>query len=73
MVKIGDKIKILNTNGQYTKWANKTWIVNKISYSEQQHPGYDDGVNIPGQRKMALIDCKNLPVSLYTWEYEIVG
>lgn len=73
MVKIGNKIKILNQDGQYTKWANKTWTINHIAYSEEQHPGYDNGINIPGKRKHPLIDCKDLPVSLYPWEYEIVG
>ena len=64
MVKIGDKIRILNEGGQYTKWANKTW---KVTHAETGGRGYDMGV-FP----MKLISCKNLPVSLYEYEFEVV-
>lgn len=65
MVKIGDKIRILNEDGQYSKWSNKIQVVSKISRSVKDHPGYDEGVG--GN----LIDCKGLPVSLYDWEFEV--
>jgi len=65
MVKLGDKIKILNEDGQYTQWASKTWIVNHIAYNEQQHRGYDSGM-----KGEALVSCKGLPVSLYEYEIE---
>jgi hypothetical protein len=66
MVEIGDKIKILNQDGQYTKWANKTWIVEDIATNREDHQGYDEGVG--GN----LISCKDLPVSLYDWEFEVI-
>ena len=62
MVKIGDKIKILNKDGQYSKWASKLWIVEHIAYSGV---GYDKGVG------GALVSCKGLPVSLYEYEFVI--
>ena len=64
MVEIGDKIKILNANGQYSKWVNKTWIVKDVAYSGR---GYD-----PGLSPQALISCYDLPVSLYEFEFEVV-
>jgi hypothetical protein len=67
MVKIGDKIRILNENGQYGPWVDQIWTVTFISKSKQDHPGYDSGMN-----GMALIDCKNLPVSLYEYEFEVI-
>jgi hypothetical protein len=71
MVKIGDTIKILNRDGQYTKWAKKTWVVNHIARSEGrgkgQHPGYDNAM-----RGGALVDCIGLPVSLYEYEFVVV-
>ncbi len=66
-VKIGDKIRIKNTDGQYTRWANKTWVVDHIAYDKKGHPGYDSGM-----KGMALVDCKGLPVSLYSYEFTIV-
>jgi len=67
MVKIGDTIKIHNTDGQYTKWANRTWTVSHIETPEKHGYGYDTGVG--GN----LISCNGLPVSLYDWEYDIVS
>lgn len=67
-VKIGDKIKILNQDGQYDKWANKTWTVDHIAHSTEEHQGYDEGLE--GE---ALISCKDLPVSVYEYEIIVVG
>lgn len=66
-INIGDKIQITSDNPTYNKWRNKTWTVSHIAYSTEDHPGYDEGVGGP------LISCKGLPVSLYDWEFEIVG
>jgi hypothetical protein len=66
-VKIGDRIRILNENGQYGKWVDKFWIVNHIAYSKEDHPGYDSGMG--GE---ALVDCDGLPVSLYEYEIEVI-
>lgn len=66
MVKIGDKIRILNENGQYGEWTDTIWTVSSIAYSVDDHPGYDEAVGGP------LVDCENLPVSLYEYEFEIV-
>lgn len=66
MVKIGDKIRILNENGQYTKWAKKLWIIDNIATSKEEHQGYDKGIG--GK----LVNCKGLPVSLYEYEFEVV-
>jgi hypothetical protein len=65
MVRIGDKIRILNEYGQYTKWAGKTWTVSHIARSKRDHPGYDSGVGGP------LVSCTGLPVSLYSWEFVV--
>jgi len=65
-VKIGDKIKILNRDGQYGKWTNRLWTISHIAYSKAEHQGYDEGVGGP------LVSCKGLPISLYDWEFEIV-
>ena len=67
MVEIGDKIRILNENGQYSEWADEIWTVESIAYNTEQHPLYDEGVG------GALISCDGLPVCLYEWEFEIVG
>ena len=66
MVKRGDKIRILNRDGQYGQWANRTWIVDHIATNEKEHPGYDKGIG--GK----LVSERNLPVSLYEWEFEVV-
>jgi hypothetical protein len=66
MVKIGDRIKILNRDGQYGKWANKLWTVDHIATSREEHRGYDEGIG--GK----LVSAKGLPVSLYEWEIEVV-
>jgi len=68
MVKLGDKIRIINQDGQYTKWAKKVWVVNHIARNKKQHPGYDSGM-----KGGALVDCVGLPVSLYEYEFEIVS
>lgn len=67
MVKIGDKIRIINQNGQYTKWARKVWVVTHIARSSKEHRGYDSGM-----KGMALVDCAGLPVSLYEYEFKVV-
>ncbi len=64
-VRIGDKIRILNENRNYNEWADKTWIVNHIATCREEHQGYDESVG--GK----LISCKNLPVSLYEYEFEV--
>ncbi len=66
MVRIGDKIRILNEDGQYSQWARKTWTVEHVETPEKHNLGYDVGVG--GN----LISCKGLPVSLYDWEFEII-
>ena len=71
MIKIGDKIKILNENGQYNKWADKVWEIDEIFDPKKEDGekarGYDMGV-YPEK----LISCKNLPVSLYEYEIEVI-
>ena len=66
MVKVGQWIKILNEDGQYSEWANKKWKVESIAHNSEEHPGYDSGVS-PAE----LISCEGLPVSLYDWEFEV--
>lgn len=65
-VRIGSKIRILNEDGQYSEWVNKTWTVEHIATSREEHQGYDKSLG--GK----LISCKNLPVSLYEYEFEVV-
>lgn len=67
MVRIGDKIRIINQDGQYTQWADKVWTVEDIAYSRDDHPGYDEGCG-----GGVLISCTDLPASLYEWEFEVV-
>jgi hypothetical protein len=52
MVEIGDEIRIINQNGQYSLWTDKTWIVNSIYRSSKENPYYDDSMK--GQ---ALVEC----------------
>lgn len=68
-VRIGSKIKIKadKDNETYNKFRNKVWTVTHIARNQKEHPGYDSGVN------EALVDCKGLPVSLYEYEFDIVG
>jgi hypothetical protein len=66
-VKIGDKIKIKNQDGQYTQWADKIWTVTHIAYSKADHPGCDSGM-----AGHPLVDCEGLPVSLYDCEFVVV-
>ena len=68
MVKVGDKIKILNQNGQYSKWAKRKWTVTAIYHNNIEHQGYDMSV-FPA----ALVECEDLPVALYDWEFEVVN
>ena len=67
MVKLGDKIRIRNQDGQYTKWAKQTWVVTHIARNSKQHRGYDSSM-----KGMALVSCNRLPVSLYEYEFEII-
>lgn len=67
MVNLGDTIRIISDNPLYKQYKNRTWIVEKVSFSKEEHPGYDTGVG------GALVDCRNLPWSLYEYEFEIVG
>ena len=66
-VRMGDRIRILNQNGQYTRFTGKTWMVDHIAHDESEHPYYDEGVS-----PSVLISAEGLPVSLYDWEFEIV-
>ena len=68
MVKVGDWIRIKNEDGQYTKWAKKKWQVNHVARSVFEHRGYDTGMG--GE---ALVSCRGLPVSLYEYEFDVVG
>jgi hypothetical protein len=61
--RIGNKIKIKNQDGQYTKWADKVWEIDHIAYSGV---GYDTTM-----KGSALVSCKGLPVSLYEYEFTI--
>lgn len=65
-INIGDKIKIVSDNDTYNKWKNKTWTIDNIAYSREEHQGYDEGVG------GALVSCNGLSVSLYEYEFEIV-
>ena len=67
MTEIGDKIKITSTdNENYTPYIDKIWTVCEISHSRDDHPGYDDCLG--GE----LIDCIDLPFSLYKFEFEVI-
>ena len=66
-LKIGDKIRIISDNENYSKFRNKALIISHIAYSTKEHPGYDNTVN--GQ---ALVDCQGLPFSLYEYEFKII-
>jgi len=64
--KKGMKIRISSDNENYRGYIHKTWIIEKISYSREDHPGYDEGIG------GALIDCKGLPFSLHEFEFNII-
>jgi len=64
MIEIGDKIKIISKDNEYYKpYLDKVWTVESVSYNTEDHPGYDECVGGP------LIDCKDLPFSLYEFEF----
>ena len=63
-MKVGDRIKIIATdNENYKPYLDKVWTIEAISYSKNDHPGYDNAVGGP------LIDCADLPFSLYKFEF----
>ena len=64
MVKIGNRIRIISDNENYDKFRKKTWEVEDVEVGGR---GYDMGM-FPEK----LISCKNLPVSLYEYEFEVV-
>jgi hypothetical protein len=72
MVKIGDTIEI-TTDNYGEKWIGKKCKVTHVAYNKEQHPGYDEGVNIKGEPPMALVDtdCKKLG-SLYEYEFDVI-
>jgi hypothetical protein len=66
MIAVGDRITIVDTGNEYYKpYLNKVWTVESVSHSKNDHPGYDKCVGGP------LIDCKDLPFSLYEFEFEV--
>lgn len=65
-VRVNDRIRITSDNEAYDPFRDRLWVVELISYSVKDHPGYDSDVGGP------LIDCYDLPVSLYDWEFEII-
>lgn len=64
-VRIGDRIRILNRDGQYTKWAGREWTIDHIERPGSKAAGYDAGIG--GN----LVSARGLPVSLYDWEFEV--
>jgi len=65
-VEVGDRIKI--TSESYDEeLRRKTWRVEKIAWSTEDHPLYDSGVGGP------MISCRGLPFCLYAFEFEIVA
>ena len=66
-MRIGDKIRIISDNDNYDKYRNMDLIVSHIAHNTDEHPGYDTGLT--GQ---ALVDCKDVPFSLYEYEFELV-
>jgi len=65
--KVGMKIKIISDNENYDPYRNKIWTIEHVAYSTEEHPGYDN--SMMGE---ALVDCKNLPFSLYEYEFDYV-
>ena len=66
-MKIGDKIRIISDNDNYDKFRNRDLTVTHIAHNRDEHPGYDAGLK--GQ---ALVDCEDVPFSLYEYEFKLV-
>ena len=66
MLHIGSKIIITSDNENYDNYRDQIHIVSHIAHNTTEHPGYDTSMN------EALIDCHNLPFSLYEYEFEII-
>lgn len=66
MVEVGSEIRIISDNENYEPYLDRTWIVESIAFCVKDHPGYDTAVGGP------LIDCVDLPFSLYKYEFEEV-
>lgn len=64
-LKIGDKIKIISENENYSKYMDQIWTINYIDYDGSSY-GFDESI---GQ---VLVSCEGLPFSLYPYEFSVV-
>ena len=65
---IGSKIVIVSDNENYDRYRDQIHVVSHIAFNDKQHPGYDSSMEGEG-----LIDCIDLPFSLYEYEFKIIG
>lgn len=68
--KIGTRVKVSpdNDNECYNSFRGKVLIVDHVSRSTQDHPGYDTGVNEPLYDMIDATTGENIPCSLYHYE-----
>lgn len=64
--KIGDKVKIIDLDNYGEKWRDRVIVIEHIAYEKNDHPGFDECAGSP------LYSFKNIPFSLYEWEFENV-
>lgn len=67
MVKVGSKIRIISDNENYDGCRGEILTVCHVAYDRAGHPGYDEGCY-----PQALVDCEEIPFSLYEYEFEEV-
>lgn len=74
---IGKLIRITSDNEGYDAFRDQTLRITHAATNEKEHPGYDAGGNVEGEKPVALCDLETLQgtaigSSLYEWEFEIV-
>lgn len=75
--KKGQKVKVSpeNDNECYNDFRDKVLIITHVATSTQDHPGYDEGINVKGEPKQALYDLETLSgdsIGCSLYDYELI-
>lgn len=72
--KVGNHVKIHrhNDNENYDSYRNKVLIITHVATREEDHPGYDAGLEGMGLYDLQTQDGLHVPFSLYDFELEPV-
>ena len=69
---LGKKVKIISDNDNYDSFRNEILIITYVAHSTEEHPGYDTSLNDEALCDLKTIDGKDVPFSLYEFEFEII-